>query len=341
MLYRLCLVFVASMISPAGAAQMTAPQPAAPDLAQWRKCIADCGPLYEQGRFAETARVLETAVHYAEHFPGLDIRLPETIHTLAFVDQQMGNYKLAAVLYQRAIRLWAGFGPDQRASLWKSEDNLVATYIAVHNLRSAEGILTRRAPEMEQSVANWRDLAALFNTRAALAHLRHRDEQAETLLRHSVTIWEEHVRSVHSSDPDDDRDMAIVFINLSQVLMELKRYREALDMESRAITILERLDTRAGILTVRAMTQAALLYAKLGNLAYAEQYFQRALEAARKTSGPGQPVAGQIMLRYAGLLHAMKRDDEGNVMQRDAQAILRRRSRQQATVDVLDLMSTR
>jgi hypothetical protein len=50
-------------------------------------------PSLRAGRFAETACVLEEAVHYAEHFPALDVRLPDTIHTLAFVDQQMGKYK--------------------------------------------------------------------------------------------------------------------------------------------------------------------------------------------------------------------------------------------------------
>jgi hypothetical protein len=92
--------------------------PDSQDLAECRKCIADSGPLYEEGWFSEAAQALEKAVRYAELAP-LDPRLPRTINALGFLYQEQGIYSKAAVLlaafksHEFGLRRWCP-GPVTR-----------------------------------------------------------------------------------------------------------------------------------------------------------------------------------------------------------------------------------
>jgi tetratricopeptide (TPR) repeat protein len=304
------------------------------DIAEWKKCIADSGPLYEQGRFSEAARVLEKAVHYAEHFGALDPRLPTTIHALAFLYQQQRKYAEATRLYLRAIQLWEMIGPAQHNALLQSTDNLIATYVDSHDYRAAKKLLAWRLPEMEQSATKWRDRATLLNTRAGIADIERRYDEAELLFGESLALWEQHV-------PEEDQNLAIVLMNLSHVLLVTKRYRVALEVELRALATLEKLGVTTSSLALRALDSVALVYAKLGRPIDAEHYYQRELATADRVFGPGHAVSAQIMLRYSLVLRRLQRHTEAKLMARQAHEILRRSGQTPAAVDVLALTPTR
>lgn len=304
------------------------------NFAEWKKCIAESGPLYEQGRFSEASHVLEKAVHYAEHFEALDPRLPTTIHALAFLYQQQSKYAEATSLYLRAIQLWERIGPAQHDALLRSTDNLIATYVDAHDHRSAKKLLAWRLPEMERSETKWRDRATLLNTRAGIADVERRYGEAELLFRESLTLWEQHV-------PEEDQNVAIVLMNLSHVLIVTKRYQDALGVELRVLATLEELGPTTSSLALRALDNAALVCAKLGRPADAEHYYRRELATADQVFGTGHPVSAQIMLRYSSVLRRLQRNTEAKLMARRAHEILERAGRTPTTVDTLALTPTR
>jgi tetratricopeptide (TPR) repeat protein len=202
-----------------------------PYLAQWRECMADSGPLYEAGRLAEATKVLEKALENARHFAPRDPRLARTIHTLGFLYQEQGKYSAAASQYRQAIHLWDQIGPHQHDALLESTDNLIGTYLESGAYDAAGKIMESRLPEMEQSAADWENRATLLNMRAALAKTQHRLVEAARSYRESLALWQQHAR---------DKNSAIVLMNLSHVLSEMKRYQNGLDAIMEALAILEK-----------------------------------------------------------------------------------------------------
>jgi tetratricopeptide (TPR) repeat protein len=314
-------------------AQITGETPAIatpdpPELGEWRKCMAEGNRLYDAGRLREATPLLEKAVHNAEHFAALDSRLPATIHDLAFLYHMQGQYADAARCYLRAIHLWEGMGPSQHSALLRSTDNLIGTYVENHEYRAAKKLMASRLPEMERSATQWRDRAVMLNMRAGLAHVEHHYDEAERWFRQSVALWEQHL-------PEESRNFAITVANLSQVLVVTKRYREAYELELRALAVFEKLDPAVGPLALRDLTHAAICAVKLGRTVDAEQHYQRALTLAQQVFGPQHPASGQIMLRYSTVLRALERTAEAKSMAREAHAILGAAGK--GTVDVLAL----
>jgi tetratricopeptide (TPR) repeat protein len=305
----------------------------AQDMAEWKKLVAESGPLYDEGRFTEAALALQKAIHCAEHFAALDRRLPVTIHALGFIYQKQGKYSQAAGLYLRAIQLWQKIGPSEDDALLKSVDNLLGTYIASHDYRAARKLMARRFPETPQSTANWKYRATLLNMRAGLAYIVRQYREADLLFRQSLILWEQHA-------PDENRNVAIVRMNVARVLSRTKRYEEALDIELNAMDLLEKLDATAGPLVVRSLFNSALFSVRLRRLTDAERYYRRSLALAKQVFGPEHPVSGEIMLRYSVVLRTLHRTAEGKAMATEAQAILGK-SQKGDTVDVLELAPMR
>jgi tetratricopeptide (TPR) repeat protein len=305
----------------------TFPDP--PHIAEWRKSIADSGPLYEAGRFDDAALVLEKAVRYAERFAPLDPRLPTTVHALAFLYQQQGKSAEAGHFYLWAIDLWKRIGSSQRDALLLSIDNLIGTYMEAQKFSAAKKLMESRLPDMEQSAKNWEARATLLNMRASLAKMEHRYGEAERLFRESLSLWEE-------QGPAGDKNIAIVLLNLSHLFAEAKHYQNALDMVRRALLILERLDATARPLVILAQDHAGGLCVKLKRPVEAEAFYRDALAMAKGAYGPENRVSGDIMLRYSAVLHALRQNNEARVMAKEAQTLLRR-SNEKRTVDIHEL----
>jgi tetratricopeptide (TPR) repeat protein len=299
-----------------------------PDLAEWKRCMAEGGRLYDAGHLSEAAHVLEKAVHYAEHFAALDPRLPSSLHDLGFIYQTQSQYAEATRCYLRAIHLWERIGPSTHSSLMNTIDNLIGTYAENHQYHAAKKLMERRLPEMEQSATHWRDYGAMLNMRGGLAHLEHRYGEAERLFRQSAALWEQH-------GPDQNRNQAITLTNLSHVFVTTKRYQEAYDLDLRALDLLENLDPTAGSLTALVLNHAAFCAMKLQRAVDAERHYQRALELAQQLFGPRHPTSGEIMLRYSAVLRTLERTGEAKSMAREARAILGGAGK--GTVDVLAL----
>jgi len=130
-------------------------------------------------------------------------------------------------------------------------------------------------------------------------------------------------------------------MNLAHVLAGEKRYQEALDADLRALATVERLDATAGSLEVRMLDYAASLSLKLRRPTDAEQYYRRALPAARRVFGPEDGNVGQLMLRYSAVLHELQRRAESKIMAREGRQLLARNGLKAETVDVLGLAQGR
>jgi tetratricopeptide (TPR) repeat protein len=330
-MYSLLCLLIVSLCATEFAGVMPDLSSDSPESAAWKKCMTEGGRLYDAGRITEAALVLEKAVHYAERFAALDTRLPSTIHDLAFIYQMQGQYAAATRGYLRAIRLWERLGPSQHSALSTSVDNLIGTYVENHEYRAAKKLMAWRLPEMERSATKWKERAILLNMQAGLAQVEHRYDEAEGLFRQSEALWKQHV-------PDENRNLAVVLMNLSTVFAVTKRYQEAYDLDLQALALLEKLDPTVGALIVRAFTQAGQCTSKLRRPVDAERYYQRALTEARQVFGPQHPTSGQIMLSYSSVLRALERNSEAKSMAREARAII---EAGQGTVDILELKQAR
>jgi len=85
--------------------------PAKPAYAQgklklWNKLNAKAGTLYQQGRYAEAAKVAQEALKVAEKTFGADHpNLATSLNNLALMYQAQGQYAAAEPLYQRALAI--------------------------------------------------------------------------------------------------------------------------------------------------------------------------------------------------------------------------------------------
>jgi len=320
------LVWATQLSATTLAANTTEP----PSLAEWKRCVAEGDALYHAGKFAEATRVLEKAVHYAEHFPDRDPRLPASIHGLAYVWQERGDYPDAINLYLRAIRLWEQIGPAQHAALLKSTDNLIGAYVEAQDYRAAKKLLAARLPEMVRSATSWKERATLLNTQSGLAYMGHDYAGMERLLRQSLALWDEHPE-------EENSNTATVLMNLAHALALTRRYEEALDVASRAVAIFDKVGPAAGSMGVRTLDYTASLALKVRRLPESEQYYLRALSAAKETFGPDSTVYGAIMLHYSAVLRTLQRPLEAKLTAREARAVLQRGGRKSDVVDVLGL----
>jgi tetratricopeptide (TPR) repeat protein len=302
-----------------------------PYLVQWRKCMAESGLLYEEGRLDEATKVLERALEYARHFAPRDPRLARTIHTLGFLYQEQGKYSAAAGQYRRAIHLWEQMDHEQHDALLLSMDNLIGTYLESGDYAAARKLMESRLPEMERSTTDWKDRATLQNMRAALAETQHRLGEAELSYRESLALWQQHAQ---------DKNSAIVLMNLSHVLSEMKRYQNGLDAIMEALTILKKLDATVRPLVILSLDHAGSLYMKLQRPGDAGAAYNRALRMAETTFGAEQILTCAIMLRYSAALRALGQRDQAKVLASKAKTMLGR-SKERLTVDVHELAEFR
>jgi hypothetical protein len=189
-----------------------------------------------------------------------------------------------------------------------------------------------RLPEMERSAAKWEDRATFLNMRASLAEAERCYGKAENLYRESLALWEQHAA--------EDKNTALVLMNLSHVFAATKRYQNALDMGLSGLAILEQLDPTVRPLTIKALDHTGMLYVRLSRPVDAEAIYHRALTLAKSSFGQDHTVTCDIMLRYSAVLRTLHQDSQAKKMASEAQTVLRR-SNKNLTVDIHELTETK
>lgn len=303
------------------------PAAQADDVARWRESLAESDRLYAAGNLTDAERALADAVRCAEQFPGLDSRLPATVHALAFVYQEQAKYPEAIKNYVRAIHLWEKISPSQHTGMLLSIDNLIGIYIETRDYRQAKKLLNIRLPEMEQST-QWEDQAAVFNLKACLDQMERRYPEAESWYRRSLDLWEEH---------GNQRNVATVLMSLSELFIGTHQYQDALDAEMRALAIFEGIGVTARPSVAQCLHGVAFALARLNRLNEAESYYERALATTREAYGPDHFFSSGVMLHYSELLRQLKRKREAEAMAAQAQDILSRSKQTRGAVDSFEL----
>jgi tetratricopeptide (TPR) repeat protein len=116
--------------------------------------------------------------------------------------------------------------------------------------------------------------------------------------------------------------------------------RRAEDSYQRSIRILRATETREEAGLAVALVRLALLRKEQKRLDEAHLLFEEALEIDRNSLGKEHPYYGQHLIEYAALLRKMKRNQEAEVVERQARSILeanRSRSLVGQTVDIRTL----
>jgi tetratricopeptide (TPR) repeat protein len=305
----------------------------ADNLADWRAALFESTAFYESGLLAEAVRVMEPAFSCAQHFPKDNLRLPRTAHALAFLYQKEGRYSEAVSLYVRTIRLWKAFEPAQHDALLQSVDNLIGTYVEMHDYGSVRKLMKPRLIEMEKSATQPEDRATFLNMRGSLALVDGQYRQAIDLFTQALALFTK-------TTPTDDKSIGIVLANLSHVLTLTKHYQAALDAASLAQTRFDNAGKTNIPFLVGALAQAERLSMKLHRPADAERYYRRAVSLTQSILGDKDPNLGELLLSFSEVLRALRRSAQAKEVARRAR-MLQQSQRRRLTVDIVELAHDR
>jgi len=295
---------------------------------EWRRLSVESIRMYKEGRLAEAEQTMSRAAEIANRFTPGDPRLPETLHMLGFLYQEHGKLAEAKACYLRAVHLWERLGPAHHQQLSKTIDNLLEVYVLARDVTAADRLIRTRLPEMEGS-SDWKDRATFLNMRAALAFRERRLADSELDYQQSLRLWLEH-------SPEQERNAAVVLLNLSTLYAVLKRHQDALDAAMRAIAILDGPPTYRPDL-VHALESAGFALSKLNRYNDAEQQYSRAIATSKEVFGNDHPATGRVIMGYSAVLRRLHRFTEAKALAGDAQRILRSQKPSNATIDTFEL----
>ena len=164
----------------------------------------------------------------------------------------------------------------------------------------------------------------------ALERIRARVVQAEVLLgRRKNPEAEALARSAHEElltlPAPPPGLLAMAKNHLALALLALDRSEEAETLLAGAVAIVEAHPERAEASFAQVLHNFAAAALRRGDLALAQERFQRALDSARRTSGEHSVQPAKALAALGSTLRQLERFDEAEAAQREALAILRQR----------------
>jgi tetratricopeptide (TPR) repeat protein len=159
------------------------------------------------------------------------------------------------------------------------------------------------------------DLSAIYTNRAALLQTTGRFQEAEALMRKSLTIKERGL---------EDRDLAMCLLNLTGLLIETNRPGEAEPLARRALAILEVKSDTDSLDLALCLNNLGMVLRTTDRLPEAEAAFRRALRITEKDFGPEHPNVAACLNNLAELLDSTNRMTDGEPLMRRALEIDRK-----------------
>jgi len=282
-----------------------------------------------------------------------------------------GNYQEAALGYESALRLAAGFEPtDRRVHL--TLNKLALTYDAMGRYSDSIRLFQRALALVENSKGkNTQEYSSLLSNLSAVYLEEGQFAKAEPLIRETLAIEEAilqpddpqlaKARSVladvlvkrrkyaeadrlvvqsmdfFESRPDCRRDLGIAKNNLGMVRRLQKQNQESRLLFEEALAIVES-DTGPGHpLLARIQNNLGDTYAALGLRDQADAAFRQSIQIAEAHLGPEHRQYGVMLHNYAGFLRDCGRKSEAKVLEARSRTALQQSARRNGagmTVDV-------
>jgi len=199
-----------------------------------------------------------------------------------------GDHAAANRLYQQAIEVWRGMGPDYRAHLGVTEYNLAQSLCAQGRRGEALPIL-ENAVQLLRETVGVRNLNTLttMNYLASLSLMRGNTAQAEALFREALAVERElYPKNVQ---------LALSLGGLSSILVREDKAVEALPLAEESLSIALATEGEDSLHT-------ALAYANVATVHKWERKYDRALPLYRKSLSIYERLLGPDHPRAAGVL---------------------------------------
>ena len=211
------------------------PSPAYAQEKLWKELNTKLRTLYQQGRYAEAAKVAKEALKVAEATFGPDHPdVGVSLNNLALMYKAQGKYAEAEPLYKRALVIKEkALGPTH-PQVATSLNNLAVLYEAQGKYAEAEPLYRRALSIAEKELGPTHpQVAASLNNLAVLYYLQGKYAEAEPLYKRELVLYQKTLGPEHP-------DMPKVLENMAELYKKTGREDEARKFEERAKAIRSR-----------------------------------------------------------------------------------------------------
>ena len=139
-------------------------------------------------------------------------------------------------------------------------------------------------------------------------------EQAELRYRHALTM-------IETIQGPDHPDVVVGLNNLASLFFSQRAFDKAEPLWQRGLSISERYWGDAHPHLIQTLLTLGLVTQAQNEFDRAEPYFIRAIEISKQSLGADHPSLVPLYERYASFLRQADRDEEAQVMDRQAEAI--------------------
>ena len=283
---------------------------------RWKDLSAKAYTLYQQGRYAEAAKVAKEALKVTEDTFGPGHPAVATSLTLlGQVYQAQGKPAEAEPLFKRALAIHEkALGPDH-PTVGTSLNNLADVYRAQGKYAEAEPMFKRALAIYEKALGPENpEVATTLNNLAAVYLAQGKYTEAEPMFKRALAIREKALGPAHPKVAESLNNLALLYYSQG-------KYAEAELLYKRALAVQEKALGPEHPEVATALNNLAQLYQAQGEYAAAEPLFKRALAIAEKTLGPEHPNVATLLESMAMIYVETGRQDEGKRLWKRAKAI--------------------
>ncbi len=275
--------------------------------------LSNLAGLYQQQGKYDQAEVLaqQALAHLEQVIEGNDavpsdntFFLATSLNNLAALYQEEGKYVQAERLLVRACAIWTHTFGSVHPHLSYSQNNLGSLYEDLGQYDNAEAMYQHALFASEQLLdSNHPHIATCLNNLAGLYLKQGKFEQAEPLVQRALYICETELGPNHPLT-------AVSLDRLAGLYFVQKAYERAEPLWQRVLTINEYVLGPNHPQVAVALGNLADLYATQSNYLQAEPLLKRALSILETVQSNNYAEIIMLLSMYAGLLRAMKRDEE-------------------------------
>jgi len=260
------------------------------------KLLKEFVKLQGAAKHDEAMPLVERSLEIRERILGPDHRdVAATLHALASILWNKGEYAKAEPLYQRALTIFEGALSPEDPRIAITLNSLAALYWNKGDYVKAEPLAQRALAVMERAFGREHpNVAMVVNSLAILHSARGDYAKAEPLFWRALAIWE---RTLGPENPN----VGTALNNLAIIFYDEGEYAKAEPLYQRALAIREKTLGRESPEVVAILNNLANVYLDKGEYGKAKPLYERALAIREKALGPEHPKVAVLLNNLATL----------------------------------------
>jgi len=287
------------------------------------RALQEAGKLYKEyvklhgaAKHDEAMPLVERSLEIRERILGPDHRdVAATLHALASIHWNKGEYAKAEPLYQRALTIFERALSPEDPRIAITLNSLAALYWNKGDYVKAEPLAQRALAVMERAFGREHPNVAMVVNSLAIIHSSRGDyAKAEPLFWRALAIWE---RTFGPENPN----VGMALNNLASIFYDEGEYAKAEPLYQRALAILEKTLGRESPDVVAILNNLANVYLDKGEYGKAKPLYERALSIREKALGPEHPKVAVLLNNLATLYRNKGEYAEAEPLYRRALAI--------------------